>query len=163
MKKIITIGLMSIAVLLICSFSELKKVQNDEIRIPEGYRNWTHIKTAISNPAFAAHSGFHHIYANAKALEGYKTGQFQDSAIIVFDVLESLPQKDGDIYEGKRKLIDVMVKNSSKYSETGGWGYEEFIYSDNTEIKAIHPTKNQCFNCHNTQKDKGYIFSKYRS
>jgi hypothetical protein len=161
MKKIITISLMGIAIL-ICSFSQLKKDQANEISIPEGYRNWTHIKTAISNPAFAAHSGFHHIYANTKALEGYMTRRFQDSAIIVFDVLESLPQKDGDVYEGNRKLIDVMVKNSSKFSETGGWGYEEFIYNDTTGIKVVHPTKSQCFNCHNTQKEKDFIFSKYR-
>lgn len=163
MKKAFTIGLISAAVLLMCSFSELKKPLDNDISIPEGYRNWTHVKTAISNPAFAAHSGFHHIYANAKALEGYKTGKFQDGAIIVFDVLESIPQKDGDVYEGKRKLIDVMVKNSSTYSETGGWGYEEFIYDDNAAIKALHPTKAQCFNCHNSQKEKDFVFSKYRS
>jgi len=145
------------------SFTWIENKLSKDILIPEGYRNWTHVKTAISNPSFATHSGFHHIYANPKAIEGYKTGKFPDGSIIVFDVLESVPQKSGDIYEGKRKLIDVMVKNSIQFKETGGWGYEEFIYNDSLETKALHPAKNQCFSCHNNQKEKDYIFSIYRN
>jgi len=163
MKKIIIVGLLSLMVIMMYSFSRAEKKSPEGISIPQGYRNWTHVKTAVNNPTFASHSGFHHIYANPKALEGYKTGQFADGSIIVFDVLESVSQKNGDIYEGKRKLIDVMVKNSSQYSETGGWGYEEFIYTDSVTTKALHPTKEQCFNCHNTRKANNFIFSGYRS
>jgi len=163
MKKIIIVSLLSLMVIMMYSFSRAEKKLPEGILIPEGYRNWTHVKTAVNNPTFASHSGFHHIYANPKAMEGYKTGQFADGSIIVFDVLESLPQKNGDIYEGKRKLIDVMVKNSSHFNEMGGWGYEEFIYSDSLTTKALHPTKEQCFNCHNTRKANDFIFSNYRS
>jgi len=91
MKKIIIVSSLSLVVIMMYSFSRAEKKPSGDILIPEGYRNWTHVKTAVNNPAFASHSGFHHIYANAKALEGYKTGQFADGAIIVFDVLESLP------------------------------------------------------------------------
>ncbi|WP_419700786.1 cytochrome P460 family protein [Mucilaginibacter sp. NFX135] len=163
MKKVLIVSLLSLVVIMMYSFTRAEKKSPEGILIPEGYRNWTHVKTAVNNPAFASHSGFHHIYANSKALDGYKTGRFADGAIIVFDVLESLPQKNGDMYEGKRKLIDIMVKNSSRFSETGGWGYEEFTYSDSVTTKALHPTKEQCFNCHNTRKASSFIFSSYRS
>lgn len=134
----------------------------DEIKFPENYREWTHVKTAINNPTFASHAGFHHIYANEKALEGYKTGKFSDGAVIVFDVLEAVTEKNGDVTEGKRKLIDVMVKNEKKFKETGGWGYEEFIYSDSSAIKRLRPTKTQCFECHASQKERDYVFSRFR-
>ena len=95
-------------------------------------------------------------------MAGYKTAKFSNGSIFVFDVLESDTQKDGDILEGKRKLIDVMIKDNKKYKETGGWGYQEFIYSDSNTIKILIPTKQQCFNCHAAKKDADYIFNKYR-
>jgi hypothetical protein len=145
------------------SFIQPQKEQGDEIPFPSDYRNWTHIKTAINNPAFGSHAGFHHIYANKKAVDGYKTGRFTDGSIIVFDVLESIQQKNADVIEGKRKLIDMMLKDSLKYKETGGWGYQEFIYSDSNAIKVLIPTRQQCFSCHTSQKENDYIFSKFRN
>jgi hypothetical protein len=81
----------------------------------------------------------------------------------VFDVLESDQQKNGDVAEGKRKLVDVMVKDSKRFKDTGGWGYQEFIYSSATEYKALNPTKAQCFNCHDTVKQDDFVFSKLRT
>jgi hypothetical protein len=162
MKKVIVVSFLSLIVVMIYSFTTTETKLPENILIPEGYRNWTHVKTAVNNPSFAAHSGFHHIYANPKAIDGYKTGKFADGSIIVFDVLQSVPQKNGDIYEGKRKLIDIMVKNSAQFSETGGWGYEEYNYSDSLKTTALHPAKNQCFDCHNSRKEKDFVFSDYR-
>ena len=39
-------------------------------------------------------SGTHHIYANPCAIEDYKTGNFHDGAVIVFDELE-IKTEDG--------------------------------------------------------------------
>ena len=163
-KKIVVLVFLVVAAVVFSSFSQPRKVEaSSEILFPEDYRSWTHIKTAVNNPSFATHSGFHHIYANKKAMKGYKTGKFPDGSIIVFDVLESVEQKNGDVIEGKRKLLDVMVKDRVKFRETGGWGYEEFIYGSNAEIKKLNPAKTQCFTCHTAQKDDDYIFSKYRN
>ena len=166
MKKIIVISFWGIWCIILYSVNQSngqsRKEVPDKISFPDGYRNWTHIKSAINNPSFATHSGFHHIYANQKALQGYQTGKFADGAILVFDVLESIAQQNGDLIEGKRKLVDVMVKDSVKYIETGGWGYEEFIYQGVSEIKTLHPSKTQCFSCHTSQKNNDFVFSKYR-
>jgi hypothetical protein len=96
----------------------------NEVPYPEGFRNWKHVKTAIigpQSPAFAHWGGFHHIYANDKAVEGYKSNHFPNGSILVFDVLEAI-QKDSDFGEGKRRKIDVMVKDSVLFAGTGGWG-----------------------------------------
>jgi hypothetical protein len=135
----------------------------NEVPYPEGYRKWTHIKTAIvgsRNPGFQFNGGFHHIYANEKAMEGYLTGNFPEGSVIVFDVLEALVQKNSNTNEGKRKHIDVMVKDSIKYNTTGGWGYEEYNGDSKTDRKATLTMQTQCFNCHATQKN--HVFSTYR-
>ncbi len=163
-KKIVVVVFLVVAGVIFSSFSQPRKVEaSSEILFPEDYRSWTHIKTAVNNPSFVTHSGFHHIYGNKKATKGYKTGKFPDGSIIVFDVLESVEQKNGDVIEGKRKLVDVMVKDRVKFKETGGWGYEEFVYNEDSQKKALRPTKTQCFECHAAQKDIDYVFSKYRN
>ena len=61
--------------------------------------------------------------------------RFPDGAIIVD---EAVSTKDGDgrtkglVFEGDRRFLDVMVKNSSRYGSTGGWGYEHFDRDDTT-------------------------------
>jgi len=106
--------------------------------------------------------GFHHIYGNAKAMEGYKAGKFDDGSILVFDVLEAV-SRDNVINEGKRRLIDVMVKDAQKFKNTGGWGYEEFAGDSKTDrlIGALSVTS--CYNCHAYQKTNDNVFSSLRN
>jgi hypothetical protein len=134
-----------------------------KIAYPYGYRKWTHIKTAIvgpNSPAFKTTGGFHHIYANEKAVEGYATGNFADGSVIVFDVIEAVTQTTSNVSEGKRKHIDVMVKNASLYETTGGWAYEEFVEGNKTDGVLTEQVKIQCFSCHKTQTD--FVFSDFK-
>ena len=131
---------------------------------PEGYRKWTHIKTSFvgpQSPAFKLNGGFHHIYANEKAMQGYLTGHFAKGSVIVIDFLEALARQNSDMDEGKRRHVDVMIKDSIEYAATGGWGYEEFNGDSKTERNATATVQLQCFNCHGSQKN--YVFSTYRN
>jgi hypothetical protein len=136
------------------------------INYPENYRTWHHVKTAIiekESSSFERFGGIHHIYANEKAMKGYLTGKFPEGSVIVFDVLEA-DQQEGAVLEGKRRFVDVMVKNSKKFAATGGWGYEEFE-GDSKDVRKIKSTKvaeTECFNCHLKKKDNDFIFSSYR-
>jgi len=135
-----------------------------EIPYPEGYRNWKHIKTAIigpKSPAFEHWGGFHHIYANDKAVEGYKLNNFPNGSILVFDVIEAV-QKDSDFGEGKRRILDVMVKDSVQFASTGGWGFEEFKENSKTERLIKDMASTQCFSCHSSIKNSDFVFSKVR-
>jgi hypothetical protein len=108
-------------------FSFITKPKAREVPYPEGYREWTHVKTAIVGPQspMVRYRGMHHIYANKKAMEGYKTGKFPEGSMIVFDVLDVKTDASADVSEGDRRFIDVMYKDS-RYDSTGGWGFEEF-------------------------------------
>lgn len=83
------------------------------VAFPEGYREWVHVKTALVSARhrdFERSGGFRHIYANAKALSGYRTGAFPEGSTIVVDWIEGL-DTDGSFSEGPRRRLDVMVKD----------------------------------------------------
>ena len=130
---------------------------------PEGYRSWTHVKSAVIGPAhrnFAATGGFQHIYANAEAMEGYRTRTFPERAVIVFDWLE-MRENNGVFAEGPRRQVDVMVRDSERFATTGGWGFQRFVKDSRTEVAAA-PTPQRCFACHEQLKKDGLVLSSYR-
>jgi len=163
MKKIMFVIVLGISVIALVSFTQRYKPGN-EVPYPEGFRNWTHIKTGYvgkDNPGFKFNGGFHHIYGNEKAMQGYLSGKFPEGSIIVFDVIEGLVQANSNINEGNRSHVDVMVKDSIKYNDTGGWGYEEFNGDSKTQKNTTPAIQTKCFNCHVSQKD--YVFSELRN
>jgi cytochrome P460 len=139
----------------------LMAADNGAVAYPLGYRDWAHVKSALvdpKNPAAGRYGGLHHIYANEKAMEGYRTGQFPDGSVIVFDLLETRDNA-GATTEGPRKFIDVMAKDSQRYAETGAWGFEEFTGDSRTDRALTAQAKIDCYKCHTRQKDHGFVFS----
>lgn len=140
-------------------------VQAQDVAYPAGYRQWTHVKSMIleaGHPLYASFGGLHHIYANKKALEGYRSGKFSDGAVIVFDLLEAT-KGDNAVSEGPRKVLGVMEKNARKFKETGGWGFEGFAGGDRAKRVVGKEAKGACFGCHAEQAGKtGYVFSTWR-
>ena len=131
---------------------------------PQNYRQWVHIKSGLvgpQSPIYARYGGLHHIYANDKAMEGYRTGHFPDGAVIVFDLLE-VQENAGVTTESARRFIDVMTKDSKLHAETGGWGYEEFKGDSQTERSLTAETKAQCAKSHASQKAHDFVFSTFR-
>ncbi len=145
-------------------FSNQAFADNSTVEYPEGYRSWTHVKSMLIEPGHPLENpfqGIHHLYGNDKAINGYKTGDFPDGSVIVFDLL-GYSQKGHAIQEGKRKLVGVMVKNSNNYKSTGGWGFEGF--SGNSKSKRlVGDGGKSCFLCHTSQKKNGFVFSKIRN
>jgi len=130
---------------------------------PEGYREWAHVKSSLISPAhetYAVSGGFQHTYANAAAMQGYRTRNFPEGSVIVVDWLE-MRDMDGTFVEGARRRIDVMVKDSLRYAATGGWGFQRFAGDSKTEL-AQSPTPQQCFACHNSLKKDGLVLGTYR-
>ena len=129
------------------------RVQRSGEPYPADFRTWTYVKSGPS----AARGGDHHIYANDLAMTGYRTGQFPDGAIIVFEIVGP---PGADRLTGARRLINTMVKNREKYASTGGWGFDEFQGPSPTPAGVLNDqAKNSCFACHTSQKDRDFVFS----
>jgi hypothetical protein len=50
-----------------------------------------------------------------------------------------------------------MVKDSSKYASTGGWGFAQFNDGKPADA-AVHQT---CFRCHEPAKARDFVFTRY--
>ena len=130
------------------------------VPFPDGYLQWTHVKSGIlkkGQPGFDHFGGIHHIYANTPAMEGYRTGHFPDGSWLVFDVFEAIG-KDSVFTEGRRRIVDVMIKDSAQYAATGGWGFEEFQGDSRTE-RNLNGNVTECYNCHAYRKTHDFVFS----
>jgi hypothetical protein len=61
--------------------------------------------------------------------------------------------------------LEYMVKDSKRFSETGGWGYARFVYDAKTDtFKAYgkEPTfDRECHQCHLLVKDRDFVFTGY--
>lgn len=135
-----------------------------QVAYPAGYRNWHHVKSMVidkGHPLYESFGGIHHLYANPKAVAGYKAGKFPDGAVIVFDLLEA-KAADNAVTEGTRKVVGVMHKDAKKYAATGGWGFEGFGGGDKANRVVRDKAADACFACHAPQKDHDYVFSRLR-
>lgn len=142
-----------------CASGTLKK--GEAVPQPVGYRNWHHVKSMVIQPGHALHEAFggiHHVYANDGALAGLKTGVYADDAVFAFDLLEA---KEGGnaVQEGERKVLGVMHRSAEAFAATGGWGFAGFTGDGKDVVKDMSA---QCYQCHASQKDKGYVFSQWR-
>jgi len=120
-----------------------------EVAYPDGFRQWTHVRSGYigpESPAFARFGGMHNIYANSIALEGYRTGKFPDGSVIVFDVLDTL-SIPLSLETTVRKFSDVMEKRG------GSWHYSEFKGDSRTE-RSVTTADGiaQCQGCHTKAK-----------
>jgi hypothetical protein len=137
---------------------------NDAVPYPAGYRQWAHVSSALigpQSPSFESSGGIHHIYANEKAMEGYRTGRFPDGSVLVADFLETR-ENAGVTTEGPRRRIDVMMKDSKRYAATGGWGFEQFRGDSQTDRMVTAEIAAKCFACHAKQKERDSVFSVFR-
>lgn len=122
-----------------------------------------HVQSLViekGNENFKAAGGFHHIYANEKAFDALTTGKpYPDGSVFVNDVLTAT-ENNHSLTEGSRKFIAVMQEESKEAADTGGWAFDVFA-GDTKERKGVTDAK-ACFQCHESQKNTDYVFSKYR-
>jgi hypothetical protein len=155
----------ALALMLTCAAVTTSALAADpQVPYPQGYRNWHHVKSMVieeGHPLFASFGGIHHLYANGKAMQGYRGKSFPDGAVIIFDLLEA-KRDGGTVTEGARKVVGVMHKDSKKFKATGGWGFEGFGGGDPTKRVVGGNAASACFACHEPQKAQDYTFSRLR-
>ncbi len=161
-------GLVLTAIAGVFAIATLSLGQKDDPQLvpyPEGYRDWTHVKSMALLPGHELYNvfgGLHHIYANDKALAAMKGGkhQYPDGSVLVFDLLAETGDSTA-LTEGERKVLGVMYRDSQKFAKTGGWGFEGF--AGNTRNRAVTDGGESCFLCHDANaKATGLVFSKWR-
>jgi hypothetical protein len=136
---------------------------NPPVPFPEEYRRWAVVRSLVVGPEnknFTINGGFHHYYANERAAEGFRSGNFPDGSIVVDERLE-VRQEAGNTFEGPRKSVAVMDKDAARYQGTGGWGFDIFAGEDRAQ-GASASVRAACFSCHSQRKEHGFVFSEFR-
>lgn len=154
----------NLLVAVLATFAVAAFADEASVPYPEGYRDWHHVKSMVieeGHALYEAFGGIHHIYANDKALEGYRAGKFPDGAVIVFDLLDAI-HADHAVTEGERKVAGVMHKDATKYADTGGWGFEGFAGGDPARPVVGDQAASACFACHQPLRERDYVFSTLR-
>lgn len=98
------------------------------------------------------------MYANKEAMIGYTTGKFPNGSIIVSDVIH-VNEDSLSTLEGERVHIDVMMRDSLKYNDFGGWRFETFDKNTANRMLTLD-TRKACTNCHKKKADM--VFSDFR-
>jgi len=115
--------------------------------LPKGYTGWKKSERKLVNDKNSLFFGIHYIYADKKALQGYKAGnKFPEGSTIVVDYFNI---KEGSAADGARNMV-VMMRKDKRKKETGGWLFAG--YGADGKPSSLDPV-GTCFGCH--QKDAG--------
>ena len=57
-------------------------------------------------------------------------------------------------------VIGVMEKDPKRFSDTEGWGFEDFKMADPNQ-RLVTDMRKQCLSCHESQKANDYVYSTY--
>ena len=151
------------ATLAVLAMTSMTAETADDVKKPEGYRNWFHVNTMVvdkASPLFDGLGGMHNVHVN-KAGEAAlkKGGPYPNGTMFVTD-LHNFSVVDGSYVMGDLKGVAVMVKDAKKYASTGGWGFQFFAGGDPNKPIVTDATK-QCFECHQPKKSQDYVYSTY--
>jgi hypothetical protein len=128
------------------------------VTIPRGYRQWELIAPAEEA---APLNELRAILGNKSAIDAYRnsTLPFPDGTVLVKLAWKHVqsPEFGPASVPGAATTVQVMVKDSSKYAATGGWGFGRFANGTAAD-EAQHKT---CFVCHEAGvKGHDYVFTR---
>ncbi len=132
--------------------------------IPDGYRDWKWISSAHEAGNLNSLGA---VLGNDIAIDAYRKGKlpFPDGTIIAALHYHYVPSEENNKVFGQAQSfvpgaptnIQFMVKDSTKYAATGGWGFAHF-----QDGKPGDPTfMKTCFPCHEKAKGSDLVFTRY--
>ena len=132
--------------------------------IPPGYRDWKLISVAHEEGSLHSIGA---VLGNDVAIKAYREGKlpFPDGAIIAALHYGHVPSEENNKVFGRSQSfvagpstnIQFMVKNSTKYAATGGWGFATFVGGKPSDAASMR----SCFPCHNQIKATDLVFTRY--
>jgi hypothetical protein len=137
----VAFGLISLAALGYSSARELASPIFG-ITIPTGYRAWQLVSVHATQGQLKS------IWGNSTAIAAYRDAAlpFPDGTVLVKQTWHavSLNSSPSALVPGAPVHLQVMIKNSKKWPNTGGWGFGEWVDGKPTGT-ARHES---CFVCH---------------
>jgi hypothetical protein len=129
------------------------------VTIPDGYRGWQLVAPALEA---APLDELRAVLANGTAIDAYQSGDlpFPDGTVLVKLAWKQKPSEEFEpaTVPGAATTVQVMVKDSTRYAATGGWGFGRFIDGKPVD-EAQHET---CWPCHQSRvRNHDYVFTRF--
>jgi Cytochrome P460 len=133
-------------------------------KIPHGYRDWQWVSSAHEAGNLNSLGA---VLGNDVAIKAYREGKlpFPDGTIIAALHYQNVPSQENNkifgrvqsFVPGSPTNIQFMVKDSKKYSATGGWGFGHFQDGKPGDAALMK----SCFPCHEKTKASDLVFTHY--
>ncbi len=139
MRKIIIL-LCAICLSMICT----PAVAAQSLKLPKNFTTWTKSERKVVNDKNSLFYGIHYIYADTKAMQGYKGGNhFPEGSNIVVDYFNFKPNSP-ESEDGNRNMT-VMMHKDKRAKETAGWFFAGF--GADGRPTGLDPATT-CLSCH---------------
>ena len=135
------------------------------VKIPPGYRDWGVISVAHEA---GNNNDLRAVLGNDVAIKAYREGKlpFPDGTIIAALHYRYVQSEENNKVFGRAQSfvagpptnVQFMVKDSTKYAATGGWGFAHFNNDGKPGDEALLKT---CFPCHAQAKASDLVFTHY--
>lgn len=132
--------------------------------IPQGYRDWQWISSAHEAGNLNSLGA---VLGNDVAINAYRERKlpFPDGTIIAALHYQNVASEENNkvfgrvqsFVPGSPTNIQFMVKDSTKWAATGGWGFGQF--QDGKPAAAA--SMKSCFPCHEKAKATDFVFTRY--
>jgi len=154
--------LLALIIGLILTAAEPRFTESNQLRRPEGYRNWPLVGSSLAmsyNEAPSQREEFHHVYLDPKAYKQYKSsGTFPDQTILVMEVYSAASQvsinRQGRFAE-KLLRVEAAVKDQ-RFADK--WAY--FHFDEGAATAKAFPKKD-CWNCHAEHAETDNVFTQF--
>jgi len=157
MKK--TLIMMIFCSSFIVSANEVKPAPNG-ITLPKGYQGWQVISSShrVDNHSLRVILG-NDIAINAA--QNNNTKPWPEGSI-----LAKLVWKEGKLPNWQQAIVpeefihsEFMIKDSKKYSKTGGWGFARWLGLEQKPYGQNENFVQECFGCHTPVKNNDWVYT----
>ena len=136
--------------------------------LPAGYRDWRLVSVAREEGSL---DDIRAVLGNDPAIKAYREAKppypFPEGTIIARLAWSYDSSEENNRTFGRRQSfvaghpkngVQFMVKDSTKFASTGGWGYSQF---DGGKPLTDQAALQSCFDCHQACKDRDFVFTRY--
>ncbi len=130
------------------------------IELPAGYKDWR----IISSSHRSDNKTLRVILGNDVAIDAARsanTNPWPNGTVLAKLVWkdETHPAWPSATVPAKFVHAEFMIKDSARYTDTGGWGFARWKGLDQKPHGEDANFAQECFNCHTPVKDNDYVFT----
>jgi len=164
MKHILTLVAISFVFIavLVCNADKANvPAAPNGITLPEGYKDWR----LIASSHRSDNNTLRVILGNDVAIKAARDGNINpwpDGTIFAKLVWKDKTHEKWQTatIPGEFVHAEFMIKDTKKYSATGGWGFARWLGMEQKPYGKDASFVQECFGCHTPVKDNDYVFTR---